>query len=73
MYRSPPSGPETGACCARSNRWGDRQAAQETRCGTVSQRMHDAVRDAAELMMGSAEMPSQAGVPPPDITAKLET
>ena len=30
---------------------------------TVSQRMHDAVRDAAKLMLGSGDLPSQAGVP----------
>ena len=30
---------------------------------TVSQRMHDAVRDAAKLMLASGELPSQAGMP----------
>ena len=29
----------------------------------MSQRMHDAVRDAAKLMLASGELPSQAGVP----------
>ena len=67
--------PETGALLRASLEplAGPRHTAQERDMRTVSQRMHDAVRDAARLMLGSGELPSQAGVPATlIITAKLD-
>ena len=67
--------PETGALlrAALEPLAAPRHTAQERDMRTVSQRMHDAVRDAAKLMLGSGELPSQAGVPATLlITAKLD-
>jgi hypothetical protein len=57
--------PETGALlrAALEPLAAPRHTLQERDMRTVSQRMHDAVRDAAKLMLGSAKLPSQAGVP----------
>ena len=67
--------PETGALlrAALEPLAGPRHTAQERDMRTVSQRMHDAVRDAAKLMLASGDLPSQAGVPATlFITAKLD-
>jgi Domain of unknown function (DUF222) len=67
--------PETGALlrAALEPLAGPRHTAQERDTRTVSQRMHDAVRDAAKLMLASGELPSQAGMPATlIITAKLD-
>ena len=67
--------PETGALlrAALEPLAAPRHTAHERDTRTVSQRMHDAVRDAAKLMLGSGELPSQAGVPATLlITAKLD-
>ena len=67
--------PETGAFlrAALEPSAAPRHTAQERDTRTVSQRMHDAVRDAARLMLASGELPSQAGVPATLlITAKLD-
>ena len=67
--------PETGALlrAALEPLAAPRHTAQERDMRTVSQRMHDAVRDAAKLMLASGELPSQAGVPATlIITAKLD-
>ncbi len=67
--------PETGALlrAALEPLAAPRHTAQERDMRTVSQRMHDAVRDAAKLMLGSGELPSQAGVPATLlITARLD-
>ena len=57
--------PETGALlrAALEPLAAPRHTAHERDMRTVSQRMHDAVRDAAKLMLGSGKLPSQAGVP----------
>ena len=67
--------PETGAFlkAALEPLAAPRHTADERDMRTVSQRMHDAVRDAAKLMLGSGDLPSQAGVPATlIITAKLD-
>ena len=67
--------PETGALlrAALEPLAAPRHTAHERDTRTVSQRMHDAVRDAAKLILGSGELPSQAGVPATlIITAKLD-
>ena len=67
--------PETGALlrAAFEPLAAPRHTAQERDMRTVSQRMHDAVRDAAKLMLASGDLPSQAGVPATlIITAKLD-
>jgi Domain of unknown function (DUF222) len=67
--------PETGALlrAALEPLATPRHTAQERDVRTVSQRMHDAVRDAAKLMLASGDLPSQAGMPATLlITAKLD-
>ena len=67
--------PETGALlrAALEPLAAPRHTVQERDVRSVSQRMHDAVRDAAKLMLGSGELPSQAGVPATLlITARLD-
>ena len=57
--------PETGALlrAALEPLAAPRHTAHERDVRSVSQRMHDAVRDAAKLMLGSGDLPSQAGMP----------
>ncbi len=70
---SPRPGDRRAAQAALEPLAAPRHTAQERDMRTVSQRMHDAVRDAAKLMLGSGDLPSQAGVPTTlIITAKLD-
>ncbi|HEY9379576.1 MAG TPA: DUF222 domain-containing protein, partial [Jiangellaceae bacterium] len=67
--------PETGAYlkAALEPLAAPKHTAHERDTRTVSQRMHDAVRDAAKLMLSSGKLPSQSGVPATlIITAKLD-